>query len=199
MPRSEIMPLWQKFVEDCHNCRACPLGATRTNCVISRGSIQAPVMLIGEGPGAEEDRQGKPFVGRSGRLLDDLLLALGFEETDFHIGNIVKCRPPGNRVPTTEEAESCRPLLGRQFNLVKPKLIVTLGSTAWRWFTRQEGQISKIRGQWVKKGGIELMPTFHPAYVLRNPAARTLLWDDLAACYQRLQELRAEARAAADV
>ncbi len=171
---------WPRFLEDCARCRQCALGETRQQVVVHRGAIRAPLMIIGEGPGAEEDIQGKPFVGAAGRLLDLLLTALGFSEDDFHIANIVKCRPPDNRVPTPDEAKACRPLFARQFRFAKPVYIVLLGATAYKYFTGMNDGISKVRGRFIKKNGYRIMPTFHPAYILRNDRERVSLFQDLA-------------------
>ncbi len=186
---SDFRAAWQQFVRECGQCRNCELGGTRKNIVVWRGSEQAPLMFIGEGPGAEEDEQGKPFVGAAGRLLDLLLTGCGLEPDVFHICNIVKCRPPQNRVPTPEEAKACKPLLARQFRLVRPKIIVLLGATAYKYFTGNTDGISKIRGEWIEKSGYLIMPTFHPAYILRNNNERGKLWDDISKVRQKMEEL----------
>lgn len=180
---------WDEFVAACGNCTECELSNERSNVVVWRGSIQAPLMIIGEGPGAEEDRQGKPFVGAAGRLLDLLLDALGITPDLYHIANIVKCRPPGNRAPTEAEARSCRPLLAGQFQFVRPKVIVLLGATAYKYFTGLTDGITKVRGKWIEKGGYLVLPTFHPAYILRNNNMRVSLWEDLATARRKLEEL----------
>lgn len=180
MPGSAFADTWPRFLEDCDQCRNCSLGNTRQHVVVYRGSVRAPLMIIGEGPGAEEDLQGKPFVGAAGRLLDLLLTAQGFPPESYHIGNIVKCRPPENRVPTEDEAKACRPLLARQFRFVKPSYIVLLGATAYKYFTGLNDGITKIRGRWIEKNGYHIMPTFHPAYILRNDRERVRLFEDLA-------------------
>ncbi len=180
---------WQQFAAECAECRNCPLGATRKQVVIWRGARQAPLMLIGEGPGAEEDERGQPFVGAAGRLLDLLLTASGIEPDIFHICNIVKCRPPENRVPTPDEAKTCKPLLAKQFRLARPKVIVLLGATAFKYFTGSTEGISKVRGQWIEKNGTLIMPTFHPAYILRNNNERGKLWDDIGLVRAKMEEL----------
>lgn len=180
---------WQQFVDECQQCRNCPLGETRKQTVIWRGSQQAPLMLIGEGPGADEDEKGKPFVGAAGKLLDLLLTGSGLEPEIFHICNIVKCRPPENRVPTPDEAKACKPMLARQFRLVRPKVIVLLGATAYKYFTGSSDAISKVRGQWIEKNGSLIMPTFHPAYILRNNNERGKLWDDIGKVRAKMEEL----------
>ncbi|MBP8989844.1 MAG: uracil-DNA glycosylase, partial [Clostridia bacterium] len=145
--------------------------------------------FIGEGPGAEEDATGVPFVGAAGKLLDLLLTAHGLPPERYHICNIVKCRPPQNRVPALEEAKACRPLLGKQFQLVHPKIIVLLGATAYKYFTGGNEGITKIRGQWIEKDGYLILPTYHPAYVLRNNQERVRLWDDIGLARQKMEEL----------
>ena len=180
---------WQQFITECQQCRNCSLGATRKQAVIWRGSQQAPLMLIGEGPGADEDEKGKPFVGAAGKLLDLLLTGSGLEPEIFHICNIVKCRPPENRVPTPDEAKACKPWLARQFRLARPKIIVLLGATAYKYFTGSSDAISKVRGQWIEKNGSLIMPTFHPAYILRNNNERGKLWDDISKVRAQMEEL----------
>jgi DNA polymerase len=180
---------WQNFVDTCRTCEACELAESRQHVVIWRGGIRAPLMILGEGPGADEDRQGIPFVGRSGKLLDQLLTSFGFSPEDYHICNIVKCRPPGNRVPTQEEAAACRPLLAEQMRLVRPSVYLLMGATAYRYFTGSAEGITKARGQWTESNGCYIMPTFHPAYILRDPSKKTFLWQDIAAVRKKLEEL----------
>ena len=181
---------WNDFVEQCRSCQACPLAKTRKNVVIYRGSVMAPVMFIGEGPGANEDEQGLPFVGQAGKLLQLLLDAQGFEMKDFHIANVVKCRPPENRVPTDAEASACKKLLGTQILLAKPKIIVLLGKTAYTLFTGDKSaKMTEIRGHFVEKNGYLIMPTFHPAYILRNNNERVKLWQDIDQVRRKAVEL----------
>ncbi len=180
---------WQQFIRQCQDCRQCPLGSSRRQAVIWRGALQAPLMFIGEGPGAEEDERGEPFVGAAGRLLDLLLQAYGLDPSVFHIGNIVKCRPPQNRVPSEAEARACRPLLAVQFKLVRPKIIVLLGATAYKYFTGGSESISRIRGQWIDKSGYLILPTYHPAYILRNNRERIRLWEDIGLVRSKMEEL----------
>lgn len=180
---------WQNFISNCNACRQCSLHQSRKQAVICRGALKAPLMFIGEGPGAEEDNQGLPFVGASGKLLDLLLKAYGIESDIYHICNIVKCRPPENRVPTPDEAKLCKPLLAAQFRMVQPKVIVLLGSTAYKYFTNGKEGITKIRGQWIEKNGYFIMPTFHPAFILRNNTQRIHLWHDIGKVRQKLEEL----------
>lgn len=180
---------WRSFVNKCLTCKACPLSMTRKHVVVWRGGINAPLMILGEGPGAEEDRLGKPFVGRSGKLLDLLLSSFEFGEEDFHIANIVKCRPPGNRVPTPEEAGYCQPLLSEQLRLVRPKVYLLMGATAYRYFTGDDNSISRVRGRWIVSNNCYILPTFHPAYILRDPRRKTLMWQDFAILREKMEEL----------
>lgn len=180
---------WQQFVRECSECRQCALGETRRQAVVWRGAEQAPLMFIGEGPGAEEDEKGQPFVGAAGRLLDLLLTGHDLRPEIYHICNIVKCRPPQNRVPAPEEAKACKPLLARQFRLVRPKIIILLGATAYKYFTGGSEGITKIRGQWIEKSGYLILPTYHPAYILRNNNERGKLWDDIGMARRKMEEL----------
>lgn len=159
-------------------CTRCPLHAGRTHPVFADGSPTAELMFIGEGPGAEEDRQGKPFVGRAGQLLTKMILAMQFRREEVYIANIVKCRPPDNRVPAEAEAAACLPYLMRQIELVRPRVIVMLGATATELLLGRRG-ISKLRGQWLEYHGTRAMPTFHPAYLLRSPSHKKDAWEDL--------------------
>ena len=181
---------WSDFVEQCNTCEACPLAKTRKNVVIYRGSAVAPIMFVGEGPGATEDEQGLPFVGQAGRLLQLLLDARGFSAKDFHIANVVKCRPPENRVPTDAEAAACKKLLGTQILLCKPKIIVLLGKTAYTLFTGDKNaKMTQIRGAFIEKNGYLILPTFHPAYILRNNNERVKLWKDIEMVRKKAEEM----------
>jgi DNA polymerase len=146
-------------------------------------------MLIGEGPGEQEDLQGLPFVGSAGKLLDLLLDALPIRKGDYYIANIVKCRPPGNRVPLEEEAEKCLPFLRNQVSLIRPKIIVCLGATAMKYIIDRNAKITQIRGQWVERKGFWIMPTFHPAALLRDESKKVLMWEDFKKVKQKLEEL----------
>lgn len=163
----------------------CGLKATAKNLCFYRGSASAPLMIIGEAPGREEDLEGKPFVGRAGQLLDRMLAAIGLGEGDVHITNIVYWRPPGNRTPTPQEAQVCRPFLERQIELVAPKVLMTLGGPAATAVLDVQGGIMKARGRWceVTFGGhtVRAIPSLHPAYLLRTPIAKRLAWRDLLA------------------
>lgn len=168
----------------------CALKATATNLCFYRGAAEAPLMLIGEAPGRDEDIEGKPFVGRAGQLLDKMLAAIGVTEAQVHITNIVYWRPPGNRTPTPQEALTCRPFLERQMALVKPKLIVALGGAAAKEVLGAQEGIMRLRGKWreveVSGARIPALATLHPAYLLRTPAAKQLAWQDLLAIKQKL-------------
>lgn len=161
----------------------CPLKATAKNLCFYRGVPQARVMVIGEAPGRDEDIAGKPFVGRAGQLLDRMLSAIGLSEADVHITNIVYWRPPGNRTPTPEEAQACRPFLDRQMELVAPDILLTLGGPAVKAILDTADGILKVRGRWreIRIGGrtVRVMPTLHPAYLLRQPEAKRQAWRDL--------------------
>ncbi len=180
---------WSDFVDECKRCKSCSLSETRNNVVIHRGAIRAPLMLVGEGPGANEDLQGIPFVGQAGKLLDLLLQAYGFRGEDFHICNIVKCRPPDNRVPTVEEAKACMPLLAKQIRFAKPKIIILLGKTAFKYFLNTDEPIGKVRGRFIEKNDFLILPTFHPAYILRNNNERITLWRDIGLVREKMEEL----------
>ncbi|MEW6540875.1 MAG: uracil-DNA glycosylase [Bacillota bacterium] len=159
-------------------CRECGLFAGRTNLVFGEGHPRARLMLIGEGPGAEEDRLGRPFVGAAGRLLDRILDAAGFARSEVYIANVVKCRPPGNRVPSREEAQACLPWLRKQFALIGPPLVVILGSTALKNLIDPQASITAWRGQWIVRGRVRFMSTYHPAALLRDPGKKREVWRD---------------------
>ena len=153
----------------CISCTKCSLSKGRTNVVFGRGSPKAKIFIIGEGPGQQEDEQGLAFVGRAGKMLNKSFLSVGIDTNeDCYISNIVKCRPPNNRKPKSIEVDNCMPWLNSQIELIKPKVIVLAGSTAVQSYLNINEPISKIRGQWINKGGIKYMPIFHPSYLLRN-------------------------------
>ncbi len=170
----------QKILNDYNGCG---LKFRATQLVFADGNPEAKIMLIGEAPGAEEDRQGKPFVGRSGQLLDRMLAAIGLDRSLVYIANTVPWRPPGNRTPTPEEMELCLPFLNRQVELVAPKLVMTLGGPAMQTVFKTTNGIIKMRGKWqdvsIGNHQVEALPTLHPAYLLRNPAAKQQAWRDL--------------------
>ena len=161
-------------------CSACSLCETRQNTVPGEGSTNARVMFIGEGPGADEDRSGRPFVGRAGKLLDDIITkGMRLARDDVFIANVVKCRPPGNRDPTPAESAACRPFLERQIAAVSPAVICALGNTATHLLLENDLPMSRLRGQPHSWRGVPLVPTYHPAYLLREPAAKRLTWEDI--------------------
>ncbi|MBU1238402.1 uracil-DNA glycosylase [Myxococcota bacterium] len=160
-------------------CLGCKLGSTRKNMVFGEGAVPARIFFIGEGPGAQEDEQGRPFVGKAGQLLDRMIEAMGLTRDQIYIGNIVKCRPPGNRDPETDEMLSCMPVLERQIELVRPEVIVSLGRISAQVLLSTTRSLSKLRGSWHTYGTIPLLATYHPAYLLRNPAAKKAAWEDL--------------------
>lgn len=180
---------WEDLITECNNCTRCKLGNTRNNIVIGKGNIRAPMMLVGEGPGEQEDIQGIPFVGPAGKLLDLLIKGMNINDDDYYICNIVKCRPPNNRVPEEGEAEACIQFLRNQVYLIKPKIIVCLGSTAMKYIVDKEARITKIRGQWIERKGYYIMPTFHPAALLRDESKKILMWQDFKKVKQRLMEI----------
>ncbi|MDX1971759.1 MAG: uracil-DNA glycosylase [Candidatus Sumerlaeia bacterium] len=162
-------------------CTACRLHLGRTNIVSGEGNPMAELMFIGEGPGESEDLQGRPFVGRSGELLTKIIEAMTFKREEVFIGNVVKCRPPENRKPHADEMETCLPYLARQVEIIRPKVIVTLGVTALTGLLPEhiKTPIGKIRGQWLEYRGIPVMPTLHPAFLLRQPTQKRLVWEDM--------------------
>lgn len=162
-----------------NNCTKCVLHKGRNNFVFGSGNPNADVMVIGEGPGAEEDKQGLPFVGRAGQLLTDILKAIKFSREEVYIGNIVKCRPPDNRTPLPDEMETCIPYLQKQIELIKPKLILCLGLTAAKGLLKKKDSLTSLRGQVFEYNGIKVMVTFHPAALLRNPNWKKDCWVDV--------------------
>ena len=172
------------------DCRLCKLCSGRTNLVFGVGNPKAELMFVGEGPGRDEDLQGEPFVGRAGQLLTDIITkGMGMKREDVYIANVVKCRPPENRNPEPDEVAACEPFLKKQIDLVQPRVIVGLGKFAVQTLLQSKIPITKLRGKWHSYHGIKLMPTFHPAYLLRNPADKKLVWEDIK---KVIQELRGE-------
>ena len=169
----------QALVQSVQNCQNCGLCSTRKNVVFGDGNPNAELMFIGEGPGESEDEQGLPFVGRAGELLTRMIGAMGFDRwNDVYIANIVKCRPPGNRNPEEAEARACLPYLDQQIELVKPKVLVLLGAVPLLYLLNMRG-IMRLHGNWFEYKGIKTLPTFHPAYLLRNPPMKAEAWKDL--------------------
>ncbi len=159
-------------------CRRCRLRESCSQVVFGEGPPDARLMLIGEGPGQDEDIQGRPFVGKAGQLLDKILEAAGIQRSQVYIGNVVKCRPPGNRLPNPDEVKECRKYLERQIKLIRPSIIVCLGSMASQTVIDPNAKITRIRGRWLIRQGIKIMPTYHPAALLRNPSYKRPVWED---------------------
>lgn len=169
----------EEILEQVKKCNKCNLCTNRKNVVFGVGNPNADIMFIGEGPGADEDEQGLPFVGKAGKLMNQAFKGLGINRDDVYIANIVKCRPPNNRTPLKEEADSCLNYLRNQVVLIKPKIIVLLGSTALKNILGDEYGITKSRGKWIEKKDIKYMPTFHPAALLRDESKKIDFWNDL--------------------
>ncbi|HEX8289743.1 MAG TPA: uracil-DNA glycosylase [Pyrinomonadaceae bacterium] len=164
---------------DIGNCTRCPLWEGRTKIVHSEGNLSAELVFVGEAPGANEDAEGRPFVGRAGQLLNKIIEAIGMKREDVFIGNINRCRPPGNRTPTLPEAHTCRPFLTREIAVIRPKVIVVLGNTATQNLLDTKVGITKLRGEFQDYYGVKVMPTFHPAYLLRDPSKKRETWEDM--------------------
>jgi DNA polymerase len=170
------------------DCRRCPLGALRHRLVFGEGNPGAELVFVGEAPGADEDAQGRPFVGRAGQLLTKIIAAMGLKREGVYICNILKCRPPGNRNPLPDEIAACEPFLIRQIEAIRPRVICALGSFAAHTLLKSEAPISVLRGRFDRYQGIPLMPTYHPAYLLRNPGAKKQVWEDVQAIMKLLRE-----------
>jgi uracil-DNA glycosylase len=166
----------REYIGDCTRCR---LHTGRTKLVFGVGNPDADIMFVGEGPGADEDAQGEPFVGRAGQLLNNMITAMGIRREDVYIANVVKCRPPGNRAPEKDEADTCSPFLMQQIDVVKPKVIVALGATAAKNLLAMNDSMGALRGRWYDFRGTKLVVTYHPAYLLRDPRQKKETWKDL--------------------
>ena len=171
------------------DCTRCPLWKGRTQIVHSQGNREADLMFVGEAPGADEDEQGVPFVGRSGQLLNKIIEAIGMKREDVFVGNVNRCRPPANRAPTTAEAETCKPFLIREIAVVRPKVIVVMGNTAMKNLLETKEGITKMRGEFIDYYGVKVMPTFHPAYLLRDPRKKREVWEDMKKVRDELDKL----------
>ena len=183
---------WPELKELVRACTDCPLHAARRQTVFGVGDESADWLFVGEGPGAEEDARGEPFVGQAGRLLDNMLAAIGLKRGhDVYIANVLKCRPPGNRVPEPLEVARCEPYLLRQIQLIEPKLIVALGKTAASNLLHTEASIGSLRGRLHQFRGTPLLVTYHPAYLLRNPADKAKAWEDLCFAHDTMARLKA--------
>lgn len=165
--------------EELGDCQRCPLSEGRTQIVFGTGSESAEIMFIGEAPGAEEDKRGEPFVGESGKLLDKMIVAMGWTRESVYIANVLKCRPPNNRDPRASEVEACEKFLAQQIEAVQPSVIVTLGKPAAHLLLKSSASMGSLRGTWQDYSGIPVMPTYHPAYLLREPAKKREVWADL--------------------
>jgi DNA polymerase len=173
---------------DLGDCQRCGLGKTRRCLVFGVGNPQARLVLVGEAPGREEDEKGEPFVGEAGRLLDRILFAMGLQRDEVYICNVLKCRPPDNRNPEAGEVATCEPFLIRQLAAIRPQVIVALGLFAVQTLLQSKVPIGKVRGTWQQYQGIPLMPTYHPAYLLRNPNGKREVWSDMKLVVGRLRE-----------
>ena len=180
---------WEELEKRCQDCRECSLCETRTNVVFGDGSRTAEILFVGEGPGAHEDEQGVPFVGKAGQLLDDMLAIIGLDRTMVYIANIVKCRPPENRDPLGVEQDACIGYLRRQVALLRPKIIVCLGRIAAMRIIKPDFKITREHGQWFEKNGFQMMAVYHPAALLRDPRRRPESFEDFKGLQQKINEL----------
>lgn len=185
----DVEKLWDGLLYAVQTCKKCELSKTRTRSVPGEGDPNANLMFIGEGPGRDEDLSGRPFVGRAGQLLDKMLRAIDLRRQDVYIANIIKCRPPGNRIPNEQEAQACLPYLRRQVYLIRPRIIVCLGATALHYVIDRKATITKSRGQWVQRKGYWLLATYHPAALLRDPAKKYEAWEDFKKIRDKLKEI----------
>lgn len=190
-PAEAVLPDWVTLRDTVAVCTLCALHKTRTQTVFGVGSESADWMIIGEAPGAEEDRRGEPFVGRAGKLLDEMLRAVGLQRKSVFIANILKCRPPNNRDPAAEEAASCRAYLDRQIALVKPKLILAVGRIAAQHLLQTDAPLGRLRGRkhYLDGGHLPVVVTYHPAYLLRSPTQKRKAWQDLCLAREIVDEL----------
>jgi len=182
----EVMEDLETIRRDLGECTRCALAQLRTNIIFGEGNEGADLVFVGEAPGADEDRRGRPFVGRAGQLLTRIIEAMGLKRDDVYICNILKCRPPGNRNPKPEEIGQCEPFLIRQLAAINPKVICALGTFAAKTLLETNAPISMLRGRFHQYHDIQLMPTYHPAYLLRNPGAKKLVWQDMQVIMEEL-------------
>lgn len=180
---------WDALYEECIHCQKCGLAETRTNVVFGEGARDAEVMFIGEGPGEQENRTGRPFVGRAGQLLDDMLAMIDLKREKVFIGNMVKCRPPQNRDPLNIEQEACIGYLRNQVALLKPKIIVCLGRIAAMKLIKEDFKITREHGQWIEKAGVWMMAMYHPSALLRDPRKRPESFEDLKSLQAKIREV----------
>ena len=181
---------WEELEEKCQSCKKCKLYKMRTNVVFGTGNKNTDLMFIGEGPGADEDYTGIPFVGRAGKLMNMAFQGIGIDRKNVYIANIVKCRPPGNRNPQEDEINACLDYLRNQVIFIKPKVIVLLGNIALKTILGNELSITNTRGKWFNKNGIMYMPTFHPAALLRDDTKKIYFWKDLKEVKKRLEDIK---------
>jgi len=183
---------FEQLKEACLKCSKCRLRAGAKNVVFGEGNPAAKLMFVGEGPGKQEDEMGRPFVGAAGQLLDKIFAAAGINRQDVYIGNVVKCRPPNNRLPRPDEVEACRGYLEAQIKFIKPAIIVCLGALAAQTLINPQARITSIRGKWFERNGIKILPTFHPAALLRDPAKKRLVWEDFKSLMKVYREVNIE-------
>jgi uracil-DNA glycosylase family 4 len=176
-PAEQLLAIKTEIGPDCSRCKLCTLG--RRQVVFGVGNPKARLMFVGEGPGEEEDKQGAPFVGRAGQLLTKIIEAIGLTRDQVYIANVIKCRPPGNRNPEPDEVATCEPFLFRQIDVIQPRVIVPLGKFAAQSLLKTTEPITRLRGREYSYRGVTLIPTFHPAFLLRNPSAKREVWDDM--------------------
>ena len=181
------MNSWEELENLCKSCNKCKLAQGRNNVVIGDGNKNAEIMFIGEGPGADEDAQGIPFVGKAGKLMNMAFAGIGIKREEVYIANIVKCRPPSNRTPEKDETDACMEYLKTQIELIKPKVIVLLGSVALKNILGEEYGITASRGKWIEKKGIKYMPTWHPAALLRDNSKKIEFWQDIKEVYAKIK------------
>lgn len=180
---------WESLREECLQCKQCKLAESRTQVVFGDGAMDAEILLIGEGPGENEDLQGIPFVGRSGKLLDDMLETIGLNRSNYYISNIVKCRPPKNRDPMNVEMDSCIGWLRRQTALIRPKIIICLGRIAAKVIIKNDFKITKEHGLWFERAGVQMTAIYHPSALLRDPRKRPETFEDLKSIQAKIQEI----------
>lgn len=181
---------WDALENGIRGCEKCGLCRERAHIVLGEGNRSADILFVGEGPGADEDRLGRPFVGKAGQLLDRMLEAIHLKREDVYIANVVKCRPPNNRTPLEDEAGACLPYLRMQYALIRPKIVVCLGATAARYLYDPAARITRVRGIWLEKRGVWFLPTYHPAALLRDETKKRDVWEDLKSLEQKYRSLR---------
>jgi len=184
---------WPTLLEQIRSCQRCSLHRGIRNKVPGQGNAHARLMIIGEGPGAEENRQGLAFIGPAGQLLTKMLAAINLSRDEVYITNVVKCRPPGNRVPLPEEVNSCLPYLRAQTAMIRPRIVLILGGTALKYLVDEQARITRSRGQWIYRKGVWMMPSYHPSALLRDPSKKREAWVDMQLLRDKLKEVDTEA------